>query len=157
MKTGVLVHHSVRQELERASGTCHAQPEAGGVLLGAYRGADLEVSGLTKPGPGDERRLYSFTRADQLHDEANRIAWTASGGTVSYVGEWHTHPWGGVTPSSTDIGTWRSEVRRCGRPMVFALVVPSEWGLFLVRPKWPRASVLRLSPVESGEIGVVHG
>lgn len=153
----MLVHHSVREALDRAAAGCAAKPEAGGILLGAYRGADVEVTGRTDPGPGDERQLSSFTRSDPLHDVANRTAWNASGGTVSYVGEWHTHPWGGVQPSSTDTTTWRSEAKRCGRPMVFALVAPGEWGLFLVCPRWPRPSISRLGFLEAGDVGVVHG
>lgn len=157
MRTRVLVHHAVSESLDLVAATCTAMPEAGGILLGAYRGADMEVTGRTEPGPGDRRQLFSFTRADPLHDAANRQAWHASGGTVSYVGEWHTHPWGGVEPSSTDAATWRSETKRCGRPMVFALVVPGEWGLFVVRPRWPRPSISRLVVLEAGDVGVVHG
>lgn len=156
MRYRVLVHHPVGQELETAAASCSGQAEAGGVLLGAYRGADMEVTGLTRPGPMDQRRLYSFTRTDPLHDAANRLAWERSGGTVSYVGEWHSHPSGRVTPSSLDLGTWRSEARRCARPMVFVLVVPGQWALFLVRPRWPRPAVARLSRIEFGKVGAVH-
>jgi integrative and conjugative element protein (TIGR02256 family) len=156
MRTRVLVHHTVCKALDLAAAGCAAIPEAGGILLGAYRGMDMEVTGRTDPGPEDERRLFSFTRADPYHDAANRQAWNASGGTVSYIGEWHTHPYGGVKPSSTDTTTWRSEAKRCGRPMVFALVVPGAWGLFLVRPRWLRPEISRLALVETGNVGEVH-
>jgi integrative and conjugative element protein (TIGR02256 family) len=115
----------------------------------------MEVTGLTQPGPGDERRLHSFTRADPLHEAANADAWKGSGGTVSYVGEWHTHPSGTVTPSSVDVRSWRSEARRCSRPMVFALVVPGQWGIFVVRPGWVFSSRARLAQIERGQTGLV--
>ena len=157
MNPRVLVHHSVREALDRASAACSGQPEAGGILLGAYRGQDLEVTSLTRPGPADEQRLYSFTRADPLHEAANLRAWKGSGGTVSYVGEWHTHPSGSVVPSSLDERSWRGEARRCGRPMVFALVVPGEWGVFVVRPRLVFSFRARLALKEKGEAGVVFG
>ena len=157
MSPRVLVHHSVREELDLASEACLGQPEAGGILLGAYRGPDIEATGLTRPGPTDVRRLHSFTRADPLHETANVRAWERSGGTISYVGEWHTHPAGGITPSSIDVRSWRGEARRCGRPMVFALVVPGAWGIFVVRPMWMFSSNARLTFQEWGETGVVFG
>lgn len=157
MSPRVLIHHPVREELDRASSACANQPEAGGILLGAYRGPDMEVISLTHPGPADERKLYSFTRSDPLHEAANAQAWEGSGGTVSYVGEWHTHPSGSVTPSPIDARSWRSEVRRCGRPMVFVLVVPVQWGIFVVRPGWVFSSRSRLSLKEIGKTGVVFG
>ena len=157
MKARVLVHHSVHEELDDASTACRGQPEAGGILLGAYRGSDMEVIGLTRPGFADERRLFSFTRTDPLHQTANALAWRSSGGTVSYVGEWHTHPSGAVIPSPVDLRSWQGEARRCGRLMVFALVVPGEWGLFVVRSKWMLSSNTRLTLRERGQTGVVFG
>jgi integrative and conjugative element protein (TIGR02256 family) len=157
MNLRVLVYHCVRAEFDYTAAACSGQPEAGGILLGAYRGPDMEVTGLTQPGPAEERRRRSFTRADPLHKAANVRAWEDSGGTVSYVGEWHTHPSGAVTPSSVDVHSWRGEARRCGRPMVFVLVVPGEWGIFTVRPKWMFSSKARLVPRESGKTGVVFG
>jgi len=155
MTLRVLVHHPVCQELDRASAECLGEPEAGGILLGAYRGPDMEVTGLTHPGPADERMLYSFTRSDLLHDMANKKIWEESGGTVSYIGEWHTHPVGKAVPSSIDVNSWKSEVRRCGRPMVFVIVAPGEWGVYVIRNKWVLLSKDRLSLKESGLIGMV--
>lgn len=151
----VLVRHAVCERLDRAAEECGGQPEMGGILLGAYRGRDLDVTGLTKPAPGDVRHLLSFDRSDPAHQAAAHRAWSSSRGTHTYVGEWHTHPWGGVMPSSTDIRSWRVEVRRGGRAMAFALVAPGEWGLFLVRPKLFWAARGRLIPIERGKVGRV--
>lgn len=155
MSPRVLIHHPVRTELERSSLACADQPEAGGILLGAYRGPDMEVTGLTRPGPADEQRPFSFIRVDPVHEAANARAWQNSGGTVSYVGEWHTHPCGAVIPSSADVRSWRGEARRCGRPMAFVLVVPGEWGVFVVWPKWIFSAEARLTLKEWGKTGMV--
>lgn len=48
MRTRVLVHHAVSESLDLVAATCTAMPEAGGILLGAYRGADMEVTGRTE-------------------------------------------------------------------------------------------------------------
>jgi integrative and conjugative element protein (TIGR02256 family) len=151
----VLVHHAVREELDRLVSTVEGQAEAGGILLGSYRGRDMEVTGMTWPGPSDQRNMFSFTRVDPTHQHASDNAWRESTGTVTYVGEWHTHPYGGVRPSSTDLRSWRSEARRCERPMVFALVVPGEWGLFVAAPRLLWASSARLQMLEVGRVGIV--
>jgi integrative and conjugative element protein (TIGR02256 family) len=153
----VLVHHSVRERLERATRECAHAAEMGGILLGAYRGPHLEITALTDPATGDERQLYSFIRADPAHQVSATQAWMASGNTHTYVGEWHTHPWGAVCPSSTDTRSWRREVKRNQRAMAFALAVPGDWGVFVVRPRFLWSILTRLHVVESGEVGVVFG
>lgn len=126
-------------------------------MLGAYRGRDLEVTAVTEPAAGDVRELFSFVRSDAAHRAAANQSWAGSGGTLTYIGEWHTHPWGGVVPSSTDLRSWRAEVRASDRAMVFALVVPEEWGLFIVRPRLLWSFCSRLMVVERGEVGLVFG
>ncbi|WP_347265533.1 Mov34/MPN/PAD-1 family protein [Roseococcus pinisoli] len=151
----VLVYHAVCEELDRLVGVCRGQPEAGGILLGAYRGRDMELTAMTHPGPKDDRQAFSFGRSDPLHQRAHDLAWTASDGTVGYAGEWHTHPLGGPTPSSIDIRTWRSEVKRVGRPMAFAVAAPSGWGLFVVRPRFAWSTRARLKPGLAGRVGTI--
>lgn len=155
MTARVLVRFAVRDRLDALSARCRGQAEAGGILLGAYRGGDIEVTGMTEPGLLDKRRLRMFARSDQSHQEAADAAWSASGSTVTFLGEWHTHPAGEVVPSSTDVGTWRFQARRNERPMVYALAAPGQWGLFIVRPRllWPAQS--RLACIETGKIGLV--
>ena len=157
LRVRVLVHHAVCRRLERASGECVDSAEMGGILLGAYRGPHLEIIAVTEPALGDERQLYSFVRADRSHQISATRAWLASGNTQTYVGEWHTHPYGAMIPSSTDTQSWRHEVKRNQRSMAFALAVPGEWGLFLVRPRFFRPILTRLHLVESGDVGAVFG
>ena len=84
---------------------CRGQAEQGGILIGAYRGEGLEVVDLTEAAPADERALTRFVRQDPAHQAAATAAWEASGGQVTMVGEWHTHPFGEPSPSRTDLGT----------------------------------------------------
>lgn len=151
----VLLHHAVRDRLDAAAAACRGRPEAGGILLGAYRGYDVEVVEMTEPGRADLRGTFSFVRSDAAHQLAAEEAWAKSGGTVTFVGEWHTHPAGGVHPSPVDLRTWRSQTCENERLMVFALAAPGEWGLFLVRPRLLRPSAVRLDPVEAGRVGSV--
>jgi integrative and conjugative element protein (TIGR02256 family) len=99
--------------------------------------------------------LFAFTRGDPLHQAEATSAWGASGGTVTFIGEWHTHPSGGVAPSAIDLRTWRRLTKANGRPMAFALVVPGSWGVFLAKPRLLRPVVTRSVPIERSELGVV--
>ena len=151
----VLVRPDVHRFLDAEAGSCAGRPEAGGTLLGSRRGPDLEVLGWTVPGPGDDRRLHAFTRADPRHQAAATAAWNASGGTVTFVGEWHTHPTGGVAPSAADLRSWRRLAGANGLPMAFALVAPGVWGLFLAKPRLLWLAVTRQAPIERSDLGVV--
>jgi integrative and conjugative element protein (TIGR02256 family) len=151
----VLVQYALCRELDGAAMSCDGKPESGGILLGCYRGDNLEVTGRTLPGPSDSRHFLSFVRVDGSHQSAATSLWLGSGGTHTWVGEWHTHPMGGMLPSGTDLSSWSKLSRACGMPMVFALAVPGEWGLFAVRPSRLRRQATRLALVEHGITGSV--
>jgi integrative and conjugative element protein (TIGR02256 family) len=87
--------------------------EAGGVLIGRYLldSNDIVVDDLTGPMPGDKRGRFFFHRAQTLHQQAIEKAWRASGGTRTYLGEWHTHPEPYPTPSGTDRRDWCRKLR----------------------------------------------
>lgn len=151
----VLVQYALCRELDEAAMSCAGQPESGGILLGCYRGDNLQVTGRTLPGPSDNRQFLSFVRVDGTHQSAATRVWWDSGGTHTWVGEWHTHPMGGVLPSDTDLSSWSRLSRGCRMPMVFVLAVPGEWGLFVVQPSWLRRQAVRLVLVEQGMTGSV--
>lgn len=83
------------------------QTEAGGILLGKRRGNHLEVLFATEPMITDRRQPFFFEREVHGHATAAMNAWAASGGTVDYLGEWHTHPQRVPVPSSLDRTEWR--------------------------------------------------
>ncbi len=152
---GVLVGAGVCRHLDEASGTCTDAVETGGILIGCYRGGNIEVTGRTLPGPSDVRRPFTFVRMDGAHQAAASGAWSRSGGTHTWVGEWHTHPSGGVVPSAIDLRSWSRLVKGTRLPMIFALAVPGGWGLFLTRPSWVRRKTVRLMLCERGSMGLV--
>jgi integrative and conjugative element protein (TIGR02256 family) len=127
MTPRLLIHHAVAARFESAAAACVGHVEEGGILLGAYREGGMEVTGLTEAAPSDERMLTSFVRQDTRHQEVATEAWTASGGTITMVGEWHTHPSGEPRPSATDLGTWKAALRRTRLPMAFVVVAPGMW------------------------------
>jgi integrative and conjugative element protein (TIGR02256 family) len=85
--------------------------ETGGILLGFDADEQGEALALEAggPGPNAERRADFFQRdlehAQQLADAAydRRCA--------RWIGEWHTHPRGFLTPSRRDLRTYRSFLR----------------------------------------------
>jgi len=134
---------------------CRNMPETGGILIGSYRGPHVEVSDRTEAGLSDKRSLTSFLRQDQHHQTAATAAWSASQATKTYVGEWHTHPFGEPHPSMLDQSTWRSVVKRLRAPCVFIIVSPSAWAVFCIADLKPPINPVRLSLVEHGERGLV--
>ncbi len=88
------------------------RPEAGGVLLGRHilGGEDIVVDRATVPMPGDRRSRTRFFRARRRHQDAIARAWRDSGGTCTYLGEWHTHPEQHPTPSVIDRLDWQRKL-----------------------------------------------
>jgi integrative and conjugative element protein (TIGR02256 family) len=86
--------------------------EAGGVLLGRHLRAtrDIIVDHVTEPMHGDHRTRTRFYRARHLHQEVIDQAWLQSGGTCTYLGEWHTHAEWMPIPSAIDQLTWRRKL-----------------------------------------------
>jgi integrative and conjugative element protein (TIGR02256 family) len=98
--------------------------------------------------------MTSFVKQDLGHQAAATTAWKTSFGTQTYIGEWHTHPFGGVTPSHVDRKMWKTIARRNNSRSVFALVSPIAWGVFLVM-SGISSSILPLTRIEEGDVGVV--
>lgn len=98
--------------------------EAGGILLGHVRGPHLEIIEATEPTFWDRRFRFLFERKTYHHHSIAKRRWLESGGTIRYVGEWHTHPEDYPRPSLTDIQEW--QVLAAGRTdgrAVMALIV----------------------------------
>ncbi|MGR3716056.1 MAG: Mov34/MPN/PAD-1 family protein [Thermohalobaculum sp.] len=130
-------------------------PEVGGIFIGCLRGADVDISACTGPGPADVSAPFSFIRNDPSHQDAVTKAWSSSGQTDTFVGEWHTHPFGAPRPSSIDRSTWQSIARANRRPMISAIVCPDAWQLFVTHPIRFFSSTSVLVPIESGQFGLV--
>lgn len=99
------------------------QTEAGGILLGRRRSSHIEVMQATQPTARDRRLPFLFARDSFGHAQAASEAWALGGGTVDYVGEWHTHPQRVPMPSCTDRSEWHKlAVTRPNAPFVAVVV-----------------------------------
>jgi integrative and conjugative element protein (TIGR02256 family) len=98
------------------------ETEAGGILIGSYRGSHVQIHQCTVPLRQDLRKRYLFDRKDRGHQFAATLAWTKSLGTETFVGEWHTHPEDFPNPSLIDRGTWHEIVKRRESPVVFLII-----------------------------------
>tara|TARA_R100001369_G_scaffold92208_3_gene136147 strand:- start:22208 stop:22684 length:477 start_codon:yes stop_codon:yes gene_type:complete len=103
---------------------CDTDCEAGGILLGSVHGAHMLIEQATAPTVWDRRFRYLFERMPFGHEAIALSRWTASRGTVRYLGEWHTHPQDHPHPSSLDRSEWNrlSAKRRDKRPMLAVIV-----------------------------------
>jgi integrative and conjugative element protein (TIGR02256 family) len=104
----------VAQELARFTISPESSREAGGILLGHYRGPHVEILRCTNPMPKDQRTRFGFVRQDKGHQEIATREWLESRGSINFVGEWHTHPERHPTPSWIDRRSWRSQLGNRG-------------------------------------------
>jgi len=117
----VMVHRAVVERIKARTEKGFSSREAGGILLGSYRGKHIEIFGCTEPMKSDFRTKILFDRKDPGHQAAASSAWKGSGGTDTFVGEWHTHPEPVPSPSWLDRTTWKSQLKRLRMPLVFAI------------------------------------
>lgn len=150
----VLIRKAVLERFERAVKNCFAKAEVGGILLGSYRGPHIEIVDLTEPGSGDISSTFSFNRRDKCHQAAAMRAWTESLGTVTYLGEWHTHPAGGPHPSAVDLENWHAVANQVQNAMLFIIASPKGWQPYVCRPEYSLA--VGLSSIQIGQSGDVY-
>ncbi len=108
--------------------------EAGGILLGRYRKPHVEIVACSEPMASDIRTFAGFDRRDPGHQIQALRYWTESGSTMTFVGEWHTHPEERPSPSSVDLRTWREAQKAAGHlPLIFIIRGYSDWWFGLGR------------------------
>lgn len=108
------------QHIQNSDADC----EAGGLLLGSIHGNHMLIEQATFPTEWDKRSRNLFERMPFGHDAIALSRWTASKGTIRYLGEWHTHPEDHPHPSGLDRSEWNnlSENRLDKRPMLAVIV-----------------------------------
>lgn len=120
--------------------------ETGGILVGRIAAArkTIYVSRLV-PAPPDSRGTpYVFTRGTEQLPEALDQVRRRTGGLLTYVGEWHSHPMGGSDLSDTDkhaVVSLRSILDRVGLPTLVTIVTPDEVRPHLFEPTSPPVTV----------------
>ena len=98
--------------------------EAGGVLLGSVHGTHMLIEHATVPTAWDKKFRYLFERMPFGHEVIALARWTASQGTIRYLGACHTHPEDHPTSSGLDRSEWNhlSSRRRDNRSIVAVIV-----------------------------------
>lgn len=108
--------------------------ETGGVLLGVERDDELEVLELIGGGPGARRERTRFVPDGEWQRQQIADRYAASGRTLAYLGDWHSHPVGGK-PSRLDRSTAAriasTPSARCPRPLF--IIVTREKGAWVLR------------------------
>lgn len=122
----ILVEDAVMITVRQYRQTGSKIPESGGVLLGFRRADHLHIVEATHPQSKDKRSRFSFDRLDSHHQKFAMRRWIESDETMDYLGEWHTHPQEQPTPSSVDIGAWRTICIEQLKPMIFLILGRSD-------------------------------
>jgi integrative and conjugative element protein (TIGR02256 family) len=110
-----------------AEGRRWAPDETGGMLAG-YRAAegpdaDIVVTDVVPGGPGAIRERVRFIPDGLWQQERLERLYDESGRTTTFLGDWHTHPRGGVRPSQADRRTFRRVAKEEGTRTQFPLML----------------------------------
>ena len=101
----------------------------------------------TVPTAWDKRFRYLFERMSFGHEAIALARWTASQGTIRYLGEWHTHPEDHPHPSGLDRSEWsRLSAKRRDKRSMLAVIVGRKSLYAELVPRSGRGSVF--TPVE---------
>jgi integrative and conjugative element protein (TIGR02256 family) len=99
MPARLSVHRSVTEHLR----SLRAAPwEIGGWLLGYWTETLDHVVVTHATPPGRRGTPFGVRISGEGHRGRFDEAWDASGGHVTFLGDWHTHPGGPALPSTTD-------------------------------------------------------
>jgi integrative and conjugative element protein (TIGR02256 family) len=109
--------------------------ESGGVLLGwvdSNHAKRIKVIKQIGPGPKAGHETHRFEPDGEWQARRIAAAYENSGRTVTYLGDWHSHPRGGSTPSELDRSTARkiAEAPEARAPHPLILILhgrPGEW------------------------------
>lgn len=124
-------------------------PESGGVLIGRKLkdSPDWVIDKVSTPQDSDMRKRFWFFRSKNPHQKAIDTAWKESGGTLGYLGEWHTHPEPHPSPSHIDCEHWIKSMqtfRFDGDTLFFAILGTESLSVFQGSKK--RKTIIRLEP-----------
>lgn len=117
--TRILIEVEVLNLVESYRQHTSTSTEAGGILIGEYRGSDIRIVTGTIPSEFDRRSRVRFHRESPHHQFIAMETWKQSKGLCSYLGDWHTHPEDHPIPSSLDISEWK--VKLPNRRMAVAI------------------------------------
>ncbi|EKO3438041.1 Mov34/MPN/PAD-1 family protein [Vibrio fluvialis] len=108
--TLILLQDEVLQVLNSSKQMSREHQEAGGILIGEYRGTNINVVRATEPSKGDIRSRFRFFRRSLCHQLVASQMWFNSNKTQTFVGDWHSHPEDHPTPSAIDTVDWQRKL-----------------------------------------------
>jgi integrative and conjugative element protein (TIGR02256 family) len=100
----------------------HAPDETGGMLIGYWSDSgDAVITDTIEGGPGAVRRPSRFLPDGNWQQERLDEIYIRSGRVLTFLGDWHSHPLGGVRPSLRDRDTAKkvakSKEARASQPL----------------------------------------
>jgi integrative and conjugative element protein (TIGR02256 family) len=105
--------------------------ETGGVLLGSTGESGLVIEQVVGPGPLARHERFQFLPDHEFQEAEIARVYEESGRTIEYLGDWHTHPDGGCSLSTTDKATLKTIARhksaRQPRPVMMLLAGGNPW------------------------------
>ena len=101
----------------------HRDREAGGILLGEVSSDAVLVCRASVPSEHDRRTRFGFVRRRGPAQAVVDREHLDSGGRITYLGEWHTHPAAVAAPSRQDRRMVRSQWRDNVVPAGFLMMV----------------------------------
>lgn len=153
--TYVLVPKATLVGLEQKTKILWAKNEQGGLLLGYRKKSGLQVTGFTVPQSSDLASPVIFKRSSNGHAQLALSAWKESGGTIDWIGEWHTHPVGNSAPSTTDIANWVRLAEHVRKPMVFLIL--SKFGWYVGLQNHSSEQLVALQCIETNSNAALFG
>lgn len=83
-------------------------PERGGIILGRLfpENSKIIVTDIIESKQGQSQRMGFKMNINEVQEIMHKI-WEESGGKVTYLGDWHTHPENNPSPSLIDHATFR--------------------------------------------------
>lgn len=103
-----------------------APAETGGILMGYWAGpGEVIVTDMVDAGPRATHTASGFTPDAEHQERLVAEIYERSRRLHTYLGDWHTHPAGGLSLSRTDRKTAariaRANEARCPRPLMMVL------------------------------------
>lgn len=105
--------------------------ETGGILLGTDRGQEVVIRQAGGPGPKARRESNRFLRDLTHAQQLAELAWKED--QSQWIGEWHTHPSGDLTPSNYDLKAYSRHLHDpelSFKRFLTIIVVPTPTGEF---------------------------
>ena len=112
--------------------------ETGGMLLGYIAQPDIVVTKIIGPGPAAKHARFAFEPDSNYQQLELEQHFYATGGRETYLGDWHTHPYGSSQLSRRDKRTLALIAETPSSNIINPVMVvlagkPTEWMLNAVR------------------------